>query len=154
MDEPQKWIMLAYRPPKGKTSAGKVALWRKLKKIGVFPVLDSVCLLPLSDRNMENFQWTAAEINETGGDASVWVIASMSPDKEKEARDFFLDQVNAQYLTLIGDVESAQDKEELKKKWDYFQKIKSQDHLRSPLSVEVKAAFERRMEELATEESS
>lgn len=148
MDEKQKWIMLVYRLPRGKTSAAKVALWRKLKKIGVFQIQDSVCILPLSDKNMENFQWTAAEVSETGGDASVWVITAISPDKEKEARDYFLDQVNVQYQALIRAVDAAVDRENLKDLWLHFNRIKSQDYLKSPLSVEVKAAFERRMAEL------
>lgn len=154
MDDKQKWIMLVYRLPRAKTSAGKVALWRKLKKIGVFPVQDSVFILPLSDKNMEDFQWIAAEVSETGGDASVWVITAMSPDKEKEARAFFMDQVNSQYHALIEEVKAVTTTGELQKKWMYFNRIKSQDHLKSPLSVEVKAAFERRMEELAKEDKS
>ncbi len=152
MDEKQKWIMLVYRLPRGKTSAAKVALWRKLKKIGVFQVQDSVCLLPLSDKNMENLQWTAAEVSETGGDASVWVITAISPDKEKEARDFFLDQANVQYQSLIREVEAATDRENLKNLWLHFNRIRSQDYLKSPLSVQVKAAFEHRMEELTGED--
>lgn len=148
MDDQQKWIMLVYKLPKARTSAGKVALWRKLKKLGVYQIQDSVCLLPLSDKNTEDFEWSAAEVVEMGGDASVWTIVSMSPEKEKAARDFFLDQVNSQYQSIIRDIDAVTNQKELKKKWAHFHRIKSQDHLKSPLTVEVKAAFEHRMEEL------
>lgn len=148
MDDQQKWLMLVYKLPKARTSAGKVALWRKLKKLGVYQVQDSVCILPLSDKNKEDFEWIAAEVTEIGGDASVWIIVSMSPDKEKIARDFFLDQVNGQYQKIIKDLETITDQKELKKKWDYFHRTKSQDHLKSPLTVEVKAAFEKRLDKL------
>ncbi len=148
MDDQQKWLMLVYKLPKARTSAGKVALWRKLKKLGVYPVQDSVCVLPLSDKNKEDFEWIAAEVTEIGGDASVWLTVSMSPEKEKTARDFFLDQVNGQYQKIIKDLETITSPKELKKKWAYFHRAKSQDHLKSPLTVEVKAAFEKRSDEL------
>lgn len=45
--------MLVYKLPKSKTSANKVAVWRKLKKLGVYPLQDSVCLLPCSERTLE-----------------------------------------------------------------------------------------------------
>jgi hypothetical protein len=148
MNDPQQWLMLVYKLPKAKTSAGKVALWRKLKKLGVYPVQDSVCILPLSDKNKEDFEWIAAEVTESGGDASVWITVSISPEKEISVRDFFLDQVNNQYRKIIKDIETIEGTKNLKKIWDYFHRTKSQDHLKSPLSVEVKAAFEKRLEEL------
>lgn len=154
MDYYQKWIMLTYKLPRAKTSAGKVALWRKLKKLGVYQIQDSICLLPFSDKNVESFQWIEAEIIENGGDASVWSLEAMSPDKEKAARDYFLGQVNTQYLALIKDLESVSGQSELQRKWAYYQKIKSQDHMKSPLSVEVKAAFERCLDQLTEESES
>ncbi len=148
MDNPQEWLMLVYKLPKAKTSAGKVALWRKLKKLGVCPVQDSVCVLPLSDKNREDFEWIAAEVTEGGGDASVWITVSMSPDKEKTVREFFIAQVNDQYRKIITDIETITDPNELKKIWTYFHRTKNQDHLKSPLTVEVKAAFEKRLYEI------
>ncbi|MBA4367271.1 MAG: hypothetical protein C0403_06490, partial [Desulfobacterium sp.] len=136
MDDKQKWIMLVYKLPKARTSAGKVALWRKLKKLGVYQIQDSVCILPLSEKNTEDFEWIAAEVVEMGGDASVWTIVALSPEKEKKARNFFLNQVNSQYQKMIKDIETVTCKGELKKKWAYFHRIKSQDHLKSPLTVE------------------
>lgn len=152
MEEKQKWIMLTYKPPKAKTSAAKVALWRKLKKLGVYQVQDSVCVLPFSEKNMEDFQWVSAEVIETGGDASVWSITSLSPEKERELRDFFIGQTNIQYQKLMSDCAETTDENELRKLWTLFHRVKAQDHLKSPLSVEVKAVFENRMEELANME--
>lgn len=148
MDEKQKWIMLTYKPPKSKTSAAKVALWRKLKRIGVYQVQDSVCILPFSEKNMEDFQWISSEINEMGGEASVWSIFSMTPEKEKSLRDYFITQTNNQYQKLISDCSQIDEEKELRKLWALFLRIKSQDHLKSPLSVEVKAVFESRLEEI------
>ena len=152
MDERQKWIMLTYKPPKAKTSAGKVALWRKLKKLGVYQVQDSVCVLPYSEKNMEDFQWISAEVIEMGGEASVWSITSLTPDKEMVLRNYFVEQTNSQYQKLMADIAEITDEKELRKYWTLFHRIKAQDYLKSPLSVEVKAAFESRMDKITKEE--
>lgn len=148
MDEKQKWIMLTYKPPKAKTSAAKVALWRKLKKLGVYQEQDSVCVLPYSEKNMEDFQWISAEVIEMGGDASVWSINSLSPEKERNLRSYFIEQTNSQYQKLMTDIAEIADEKELRKQWTLFHRIKAQDYLKSPLSVEVKAVFENRAEEI------
>ena len=40
--------------------------------MGVYSIQDSVCILPYSERALEHFEWLAAELRETGGEASVW----------------------------------------------------------------------------------
>ena len=152
MDEKQKWIMLTYKPPKAKTSAAKVALWRKLKKLGVYQVQDSVCVLPFSEKNMEDFQWISAEVIEIGGEASVWSINALSSETERDLRDYFINQTNIQYQKMMTDCAEITDEKELRKLWTLFHRIKAQDYLKSPLSVEVKAVFENRMEELSNME--
>lgn len=148
MSDQQKWIMMTYKPPKARTSAAKVALWRKLKKLGVYQVQDAVCILPASEKNSENLQWISEEVNESGGEASVWSIASLSPEKEKKLRIFFLDQVNVKYQKLMTVILEITTELELRAQWNVFNRIKTQDYLKSPLAVEVKAAFETRMHEI------
>ncbi|RJP90974.1 MAG: hypothetical protein C4518_08200 [Desulfobacteraceae bacterium] len=146
MDENKKWIMLVYKPPKARTSAVKVALWRKLKKLGVYQLQDAVCVLPFSEKNHENFQWTAAELVETGGEASLWLTSSLSPEKEREIYSFFIDQSNDQYKKLMIELSKITSEMDLRKLWTLYHRIKAQDYLKSPLCVEVKAAFEKRRE--------
>jgi hypothetical protein len=149
MDAKQTWIMMTYRIPRAKTSAIKVALWRKLKKLGVYPMQDSVCLLPLSDKNMEDLVWISEEIIEMGGDASVWTIEAVSAEKEKQIRDYFMDQVNSKYREIIEALSGITKSSELRKQWALFHRIQRQDHLKSPLIVEVRAAFDKRMDDIS-----
>jgi hypothetical protein len=86
--------MLIIKLPRAKTTAFKVAMWRKLKRLGVYSVQDSVCILPHSERTLESFEWIAAEVREMRGDASVWEVEALTPSREKEMKDFFLEQVN------------------------------------------------------------
>lgn len=149
-----KWIMLIYKLPLARTTANKVAVWRKLKKLGVFPIQKSVCVLPHSERTFEHFGWLAAEFQETGGQASVWEAESLTPSQEKEIRDFFLDQVNVDYRRVIQEAELAKTERQVKALWARYNKIKARDYLKSPLSAEAKAACEERARKFRKKEES
>jgi len=149
-----KWIMLIYKLPIAKTTANKVAVWRKLKKLGVFPIQKSVCILPHSERTLEHFEWLAAEFLESGGEASVWEAESLTPSQEKEIRDFFLNQVNGDYRRIIQEAELAKTEKQVKALWAIYNKIKARDYLKSPLSAEAKAACEEQARKLRKEEES
>jgi len=101
---------------------------------------------------MEDFQWISAEVIEIGGEASVWSINALSSETERDLRDYFINQTNIQYQKMMIDCAEITDEKELRKLWTLFHRIKAQDYLKSPLSVEVKAVFENRMEELANME--
>jgi hypothetical protein len=142
------WIMLITKLPRARTSALKVATWRKLKRLGVYTLQDSVYVLPRSERTLEAFEWIAAEIREEGGEASVWEVAARTQMQECEMRDFFLEQVNTEYRVLLEEVRGEPDEERLRRLWGQYHKTKGQDYLRSPLSTEVRAACEQRAREL------
>ena len=147
-----KWIMLIVKLPRAKTTAFKVATWRKLKRLGVYSVQDSVCILPHSERTMESFEWIAAEVRETGGDASVWEVEALTPSREKEMKDFFLDQVNVEYRQLIQKVATAKTEKQLKDLWTKYNRVRLQDYMKSPLAVEARAACEQKARALTNEE--
>jgi hypothetical protein len=147
-----KWIMLIYKMPRAKTTAFKVATWRKLKRLGVYSVQDSVCILPYSERTLESLEWTAAEVREMGGDASVWEVEVLTPSHEKEMKDFFLNQVNVEYRELIKKAAIARTEKQLKDLWTEYHRVRGQDYIKSPLAIEARAACKRRAMELRNEE--
>lgn len=147
-----KWIMLIVKLPQAKTTAFKVAIWRKLRKLGVCAVQDSVCVLPESEQTLESLEWVAAEVRDMGGDASVWSVEALTPLREREMRDFFMDQVNRDYAQLIEEVAAAGTEKQLKDLWTQYNAVRARDYLKSPLAVEVRAACERKARELRNEE--
>jgi hypothetical protein len=149
-----KWVMLIYKLPRSKSTATKVALWRKLKKLGVYPVQDSVCILPDSEKNFESFEWLAAELREAGGDASVWQAETLTPVQEKEMKNHFFEQVNQQYRQIIEDAVLVRSEKDLKNLWLQYNRVRLQDYLKSPLSVEAKAACEKRASEFLKKEEA
>jgi hypothetical protein len=149
-----KWIMLIHKLPRERTTAYKVATWRKLKKLGVYSIQDSVCMLPLTERTLEHFEWLAAELQEIGGEASVWQVEALTPAREKVIREFFLDRVNTEYGKIIEKASAAKTEKHLKRLWAQYNRLKTQDYLKSPLAVEARTACERRAKEFGEKEDA
>ncbi len=143
-----KWFMLVYKLPKSKTSATKVSVWRKLKKLGVYPLQDSVCLLPNSERTLENLEWLAEEIKEMGGEATLWLTSSLVMEEEERIIEYFLEQTNKQYEEIIKSALDSVSIKQLQSLWTLYNRIKLQDYLKSPLWIEVKGTLERKAQDL------
>jgi hypothetical protein len=143
-----------YKLPRSRTSAKKVAIWRKLKKLGVYSVQNSVCVLPHSERTVEHFEWLAAELKEMGGEASVWEAQILTSSQGKEISEYFLEQVNVQYRRIISEAARVRDEKQLRELWIEYNSVKAQDYLKSPMAIEARAACERRAQEFRKEEES
>ena len=64
------WLLLLYSlPTRQKTE--RVAVWRRLKKIGAIQIKTSTYLLPDNPPQYEHFQWLAQQIRDFGGDATL-----------------------------------------------------------------------------------
>jgi hypothetical protein len=98
---PPQWVLLAYRLPR-EPSTPRIALWRKLRRLGAAQVIDGLAALPLDARNREQLEWLAEEVVESGGEASIWVgeLASAAQDRELAAR--MADAVAVEYRALIA----------------------------------------------------
>lgn len=69
---PGEWVLLCYRLPR-EPSTPRIAVWRKLKQLGVAQLNDGLVALPDDARAREQLEWVAAEIGEAGGTATTWV---------------------------------------------------------------------------------
>src|SRR5215212_7938818 len=77
------WILLTSRLPR-EPSRLRLAIWRRLKRLGAVLVHDSVWMLPADAKTREAFEWLAEELEEQGGTAWVWEAAGISPAQERE----------------------------------------------------------------------
>jgi hypothetical protein len=68
----QSWALLAYRLPR-EPSTPRIALWRRLRRLGALQLLDGLVALPLRDDTREQLEWLADEVLEAGGEATVWL---------------------------------------------------------------------------------
>ena len=88
-------------------STPRIAVWRKLKRLGVAQLLDGLVALPLDSRNREQFEWLADEVGEAGGEATIWVAALASKRQERQLVARMREAVAADYRALIADANAV-----------------------------------------------
>jgi Protein ChrB, N-terminal len=106
MPEKLRWALLAYRLPR-EPSTPRIAVWRKLRRLGVAQLGDGLVALPLDERTREALDWLADEIGEAGGDASVWLAQPGTQAQERALAEAMTAAVVAEYAALIADATSA-----------------------------------------------
>lgn len=62
------WVVLIYRIPR-EPSSPRIAVWRKLRALGVAQLGDGVAALPEDARTREHLEWVADQVVEVGGTA-------------------------------------------------------------------------------------
>jgi len=91
-----RWVFLSYRLPRD-PSAPRLALWRRLKRLGVVQLLDGLVALPLDSRNREQLEWTAEQVAEAGGEASVWLADPTTSAQSREISQAMSKVIAEQY---------------------------------------------------------
>ncbi len=102
-------MLLAYRLPR-EPSTPRIALWRKLRRLGAAQVVDGLGALPLDPRNREQLEWLAEEVVEAGGEATIWVSELASAAQERELAGRMAAAVATDYVTLVEDAVAAHEK--------------------------------------------
>ena len=65
-DERLSWAVLIHRVPR-EPSTPRIAIWRKLRALGVAQLGDGVVALPEDARTREHLEWVADRVLEAGG---------------------------------------------------------------------------------------
>ena len=106
MTRRRDWVLLAYRLPR-EPSAPRLAVWRKLKRLGVGQLLDGLVGLPLDSRNRELLEWIADQVVEAGGDASIWTATPAAQAQEREMAAAMQSGIAEQYRNVIEQARQA-----------------------------------------------
>jgi hypothetical protein len=64
------WLLLLFSLPTNRKTE-RVAVWRRLRKMGAVPIKTSTYLLPDESPQYEQFQWLAQQIRDYGGDSTL-----------------------------------------------------------------------------------
>jgi hypothetical protein len=94
------WLLLHYNIST-KRSAGRVYVWRKLKRLGALLLQDAIWVLPYTPRTAEHFRWLVTEIQEMNGEAMLWRASLVLGMQEEVLVQRFVAQVEKEYAALL-----------------------------------------------------
>jgi uncharacterized protein YdbL (DUF1318 family) len=100
------WVLLAYRLPR-EPSNPRVAVWRKLERLGVARLGDGLVGLPADARTREQLDWLADEIVESGGVATVWLATPGSAAQERAIAEAMRAARAAEYQAVTDQARDA-----------------------------------------------
>jgi hypothetical protein len=129
------WVLLLYNVPP-KPTAGRVAVWRKLKRLGAILLHDSAWVLPATPRTLEQLRWLAGEISELGGEAMIWEGAPCLDGHDERLVEQFTAQVDELYRGI--DESLAASEPDLPALSRRYQQALQQDFFQSALGRQVR----------------
>ena len=98
--------MLAYRVPR-EPSAPRIAVWRKLRSLGVAQVGDGLVALPEDARTREQLEWVAADVDAAGGSATLWRAEMFSTHDERRLITQLQQARTEEYRALVVQAEQT-----------------------------------------------
>lgn len=111
-----KWVAFSYSSPSGSSSTRRVALWRRLRRLGAISPTGSLYFLPASDETLEAFTLLAQEIEDTEGNALVFRVENFEGSAEKQLTELSRDSCGAEYREI------AEEANELEAQWKEAEK--------------------------------
>jgi len=97
----ENWVLLAYRMPR-EPSTPRIAVWRRLKRLGVAQLGDGLVGLPFDASTKESLEWVANMVEEAAGSATMWIATPTLRRYGQELAAELRDQRAAEYQELIG----------------------------------------------------
>jgi hypothetical protein len=150
-----RWVLLAYRMPR-EPSRPRIAVWRKLERLGVARLGDGLVALPADARTREQLEWVAEEVTDEGGSAQLWLAAPGSAAQERtvahemraaRAAEYEAVAAEAAAATRAGEVERARAVRRLRAE---LHRIGRRDYFAPPERDTARAAVQSLADSLAS----
>ncbi len=93
------WLLCSYRLPR-KPSRLRLAVWRRLRRIGALILHDGLWALPADAKTREDFEWLAEEIEERGGTVLLWEARSLDSAQDAAVAEKFRAEAEERYAGL------------------------------------------------------
>jgi len=100
------WVLLCYRLPR-EPSTPRIAVWRKLERLGVARLGDGLVGLPDGNRTREQLEWVAEEVTDAGGTATIWLATPGNKDQHRLISDTMKAARAAEYRNLIAEAKAV-----------------------------------------------
>ena len=162
--EPASWLLLLFSLPTNRNTE-RVAVWRRLKKLGAVQFTTSTYLLPDQATQYEQFQWLAQQIRDYDGDSTLvraQEIEGLTKEKvvamfnDARAKDYAELRKSLQgFITRQRKMDAETATGELERLPRQFREIRKIDFFDSPRGHDVamllrRAAGPKRSRQLAT----
>jgi hypothetical protein len=148
------WALLAYRMPR-EPSTPRIAVWRKLRRLGAVQLVDGLVALPADAASVEALDWLADEVVEAGGEAWTMRAQPGSKQQDKDLRARMSAAVVEEYHALIADARDAAadpSARTLGRMRRELSAIEARDRFRVPERDEARSAVARVADKLAAKE--
>lgn len=101
-DDPMesKWLAFSYTLSAKKKSSARVALWRRLQRLGTISPVNGLYVLPARAECLEAFQWLAQEVHQAEGQAVVLQVATFDGLPDPTLIEHFQTARRADYATI------------------------------------------------------
>jgi hypothetical protein len=149
------WLLLLFSLPTNRNTE-RVAVWRRLRKMGAVQIKTSTYLLPDAPAQYEQFQWLAQQIRDYGGDSTLvraQEIEGMSKEKamaifnDARAKDYGeLRKALQSFIACRKKMKTGEAISELARFTRQFREVRAVDFFDSPRGHDV-AMLLRRAEE-------
>src|SRR5947207_10855076 len=94
------WIVFSYTLPTKARSSPRVAIWRRLRRLGALALAGGIQVLPARAECVEAFQWLAQEIRQAQGEAIVMRVEQFEGLSEQQLVALFHAARQEEYKVL------------------------------------------------------
>jgi CRISPR/Cas system-associated endoribonuclease Cas2 len=95
-----RWLQLTYKVP-SEPSQKRVWVWRRLQNLGAYALQNSVYVLPYSEDVERHFRQLSQEIQQMGGEASIFAVVALDKSDEQRILQILLEARNREYNTVV-----------------------------------------------------
>lgn len=98
---PGEWVLLSYRLPR-EPSTPRIAVWRKLRRLGAVQISDGLVALPAGARTREQLEWIAEDVTDSGGSAAIWLARPATRAQQHGLEQVMAAARAAEYQAVIA----------------------------------------------------
>ena len=99
-------MLLIYQVPR-EPSTPRIAIWRRLRRLGVASLADGLVALPEDARTREQLEWVADEVEAAGGSSILWRAQTLSVSDERRVAGRMAVARAEEYERIIGAAQAA-----------------------------------------------
>jgi hypothetical protein len=104
------WVVFSYSLPSKAQSSARVALWRRLRRLGAIVPTGGIYVLPAREECLEAFQWLAEEVRQATGEALVMHVEQFEGPADADLIERFRQSRSEDYAALNAQVDALEER--------------------------------------------